>query len=90
MNQHFNILITGKVQGVWYRASAHRKANELRLAGFVRNMPDGSVYAEAEGPVENLRAFVEWCWEGPELAKVENVDVQEDMPQGFERFEIKR
>lgn len=90
MIQHFNILITGRVQGVWYRASAHRKANELRLTGFVRNMPDGSVYAEAEGPLENLRAFVEWCWEGPELAKVENVDVQEDIPQGFERFEIKR
>lgn len=88
--KHVKIRIKGKVQGVWYRASAHRKAVSLGLSGFVRNMPDGSVYAEAEGPPESLQAFINWCWKGPELARVEGVDVQEGNVQGFEQFDIRR
>jgi acylphosphatase len=88
--KHFKIHVTGRVQGVWYRASAQRKALELGLTGFVHNMPDGSVYAEVEGSLLTLQAFVHWCWEGPELASVENVDVQEGSLQGFEQFSIRR
>jgi acylphosphatase len=90
MVKHFNLKITGRVQGVWYRASARRKAEELGLCGFVKNLPDGGVYAEAEGPEDRLQAFVRWCWDGPELANVANVEVKEGEVQGFERFEVER
>jgi acylphosphatase len=89
--KHFDIKITGHVQGVWYRGSALRKARELGLTGFVRNLPDGSVYAEAEGSEEVLRAFVAWCRQGPPLAEVENVEVMESGAlKNFETFEVVR
>ena len=78
------------MQGVWYRASAYRKAVELGLCGFVKNLPDGSVYAEAEGPEDRLQGFVRWCWDGPELARVDQVEVLEGAVQGFGQFDIGR
>lgn len=87
---HINLQIIGKVQGVFYRDSTRRKANELGITGFVRNEPDGSVYAEAEGTQEALDALVEWCNEGPENALVTYVDVTEGEMVGFEEFEIRR
>ncbi len=87
---HINLQITGKVQGVFYRDSTRRKANELGVTGFVRNQPDGSVYAEAEGTQEALDALVAWCHEGPEQAVVTAVDVTEGAMVGFEEFEIRR
>ncbi|MCO6493971.1 MAG: acylphosphatase [Phaeodactylibacter sp.] len=88
--KRYNLRIRGQVQGVWYRVSARRKAVELGLRGFVRNEPDGSVYAEAEGEEPLLQAFVQWCKEGPEMARVEQVDVEEAPPMGFETFDIQR
>lgn len=88
--KHHKLRIRGKVQGVWYRASARNKAVELGLRGFVRNEPDGSVYAEAEGEESALQSFRRWCEEGPERARVERVDVEEGDPQGFTAFEIRR
>ena len=86
--KRYKLRVKGKVQGVWYRASARRKAEELGLCGFVRNEPDGSVYAEAEGEEAALQAFVRWCREGPDMARVEQVEVEEEAPHGFEAFEI--
>ncbi|MCB0561187.1 MAG: acylphosphatase [Lewinellaceae bacterium] len=88
--KHYKLRIQGLVQGVWYRASARRKAEELGLSGFVRNESDGSVYAEAEGEEAALQAFVQWCREGPEQARVEEVEVEEGTPQGFTNFYIQR
>ncbi|RMG25946.1 MAG: acylphosphatase [Bacteroidetes bacterium] len=88
--KHYDIEVFGNVQGVWYRKSALNKARELGLRGFVRNRPDGSVYLEAEGPAEQLTALVEWCKEGPPLARVQQVKVRPGNIQGFEQFEIKR
>ncbi|MCO6477972.1 MAG: acylphosphatase [Phaeodactylibacter sp.] len=88
--KHYKLRIKGKVQGVWYRASARRKAEELGLSGYVRNEPDGAVYAEAEGEEASLQAFVRWCEEGPEQARVEQVDVEEGKPQGYKGFDIQR
>ncbi len=88
--KHYKLRIQGRVQGVWYRASAHRKARELGLRGFVRNEPDGSVYAEAEGEEAGLQAFVNWCRQGPDLARVEQVTVEEGPIKGFETFEVQR
>ena len=89
-NKHYKLHITGRVQGVWYRASSHAKALELDLTGFVRNNPDGSVYAEIEGPQEALEAFVEWAKNGPAHAEVREVKVEEGDPVGFFEFEVRR
>ena len=90
MNKHFNITIQGVVQGVWFRASAQQKAQELGLTGFVQNLPDGRVYAEAEGREADLLEFVKWCRRGPELARVDEVLVSEGTVQSFPGFAIRR
>ena len=87
---HLNLHITGKVQGVFYRDSTKRKAHEFGVHGFVRNHPDGSVYAEVEGSQEALDVFVSWCQDGPENALVTYVDVTEGEMVGFDGFEIRR
>ena len=90
MVKHFNITIRGKVQGVWYQGSAQQQARQLGLTGFVLNLPGGGVYAEAEGPEAVLLDFVKWCRRGPELARVEDVQVAEGPVQGFADFGIRR
>jgi acylphosphatase len=90
MQKHYDITIRGKVQGVWYRASAQEAARRLGLVGFVRNLPDGSVYAEAEGQEAALDSYVNWCRRGPELARVDEVHVAEGPVQGFAGFEVRR
>ena len=68
--------MTGIVQGVFYRYSTKRKADELGLAGTVRNLPDGSVEIVCEGDEKQIERLIEWCRQGPSGAFVENVDVQ--------------
>jgi acylphosphatase len=67
-----------------------QKARELGLCGFVKNLPDGSVYAEAEGDAALLDALADWCRRGPEGTKVERVEVSEGAWCGFEKFEVVR
>jgi len=86
---HYNIRVLGKVQGVWFRDSARKKARELGITGFVRNEPDGLVYLEAEGDEDALKKLVEWCWEGPEGAKVDKVVIENGVVKSFEAFEIR-
>jgi len=74
--------ITGRVQGVWYRGSTQREARALGLSGWVRNLPDGRVEAEACGPREALEALVAWCHDGPELASVTDVQAIWSEPSG--------
>jgi acylphosphatase len=90
MKKHLNILVKGKVQGVWYRKSTKDKADELGLFGLVKNMPDGSVYIEAEGNDAPLKSLVEWCNSGPELSRVDNVSVEETTLKHFSSFDILR
>jgi len=90
MNKHFSIRIGGKVQGVFFRASAREKAEELDVKGFVRNEPDGDVYIEAEADEYTLQQFTEWCRQGPPRARVEKVDIKEGPLTGFEVFEMRR
>jgi acylphosphatase len=87
---HLKIIVQGKVQGVFFRASTRDKARQLKVYGFVKNESDGSVYIEAEGDKEILDNFISWCKQGPENAQVENVEVVEGPDQGFTSFEIKR
>ena len=88
MQKHYDIIVTGKVQGVWYRQTTLQKAMELGIQGFVKNMPDGSVYIEAEGNEEQLYALVNWCKEGPEFAVVTKLHFEESDIKNFEFFEI--
>ena len=70
------IRVCGRVQGVFYRGSTVDEARNLRLAGTVRNLPDGSVEVVATGPRERLERLIDWCRRGPPAARVENVDVR--------------
>lgn len=87
---HYNIKVTGKVQGVWFRDSTRRKAIELRITGFVRNEADGSVYLEAEGELDALEQMKAWCAVGPPNAQVEQMKVEESELKNFSSFEIRR
>jgi acylphosphatase len=84
----FRIRVQGRVQGVFFRASARAEAQRLGLCGFVRNEPDGSVYAEAEGERETLQQFLDWCRRGPPHARVDRVEVEEGAAEGREGFRI--
>ena len=71
--KHYKITVSGKVQGVFYRVFTKKKAQELGLNGYVKNMPNGTVCIEAEGTSTQLSQLIDWCKQGPPLSKVENV-----------------
>jgi acylphosphatase len=87
--RHVNIRVTGKVQGVYYRATAKEVADGLGLTGFVRNESGGSVYIEAEGDSAGIEQLIVWCRHGPPRAVVSNVEVTDDTVRGFPGFEAK-
>lgn len=88
MLSHFNIKIFGRVQGVFFRHESKKIAQELGLTGFVKNLPDGSVYLEVEGDKQAINRFVEWCQSGPPLAKVTRVETSKSTLQNFADFTI--
>ena len=81
-------VVSGRVQGVWYRDSARREAERLGVAGSARNLRDGTVGLEAEGPVDAVEAFLAWAGEGPPRAVVAAVDVEEIEPTGQVGFTV--
>ncbi len=87
--KHYNITVSGKVQGVFYRASTKQKALALGVKGFVKNMPDGTVYIEAEGTYSQLNELIDWCKQGPKFSKVENVHYSPGELNAFDDFEIR-
>jgi acylphosphatase len=76
------ILVSGQVQGVFFRQSAVDEARRLGVAGFVRNLADGRVEAEAEGERAAVEALIRWCHRGPPGARVDAVDVEWSAPTG--------
>lgn len=85
------LLIEGRVQGVFFRASAAATANRLGVKGWVRNRPDGAVELLAEGEKETIDDLVAWCRRGPNGARVENVGVEwEEFRGEFSAFRITR
>lgn len=86
-----NILVTGRVQGVFFRQSALGEAQRLGISGWVQNLPDGRVEAEVEGERAQLEGFVEWCHRGPPAAQVEEVRVRWSAHLGeFRTFQVLR
>ena len=87
MNMCKRCIVTGRVQGVFFRASTQEKALQFGVKGFARNLPDGSVEVLACGSADQVTALVDWLWQGPPLAKVSDVrclDMQPDVvPIGF-------
>ena len=84
------ILITGKVQGVFFRKYTCEAADAVGITGFVKNLPDQSVYILATGTTEQLEEFINWCREGSPRSKVEKVEVKEVAFQKFNSFTIER
>ncbi len=85
-----HLLISGRVQGVWYRASTRKRAEKLGLTGWVRNLADGRVEALAEGHRTALEDLLRWCHSGPPLARV--TDIQADWSEAkgeFHAFETR-
>ena len=74
----WHLLISGRVQGVWFRHNTDLKAREIGdLCGWVRNLPDGRVEVLVQGSPEKIAALRHWCQQGPPLARVEYLEVQE-------------
>lgn len=88
--KHLDLIVSGKVQGVSYRASTKAVADQLGIRGFVLNRPDGSVYIEAEGEPFSLDIFLDWCKEGPDNAMVERIEQEESPLKNFHNFEIRK
>jgi acylphosphatase len=85
-----HLLIKGKVQGVFYRASAKEVADELQLTGWVKNTSDGDVEAMVSGSNEQLQQFLIWCKNGPARAVVNDVQVTFKEEEQFDTFKIAR
>jgi len=84
-----HLLISGEVQGVFYRASAREQAVNLGLKGWVRNLDTGEVEAEVEGPEGVVEDFIRWCRKGPPAASVSEVQVtRKDFQGEFRGFGI--
>jgi acylphosphatase len=82
------VIVHGRVQGVWFRESARRRADELGVAGWVRNAPDGTVEAELEGDGEDVAVLVSWFGHGPPNARVDRIEIEERTPAGEHGFSV--
>ena len=90
MKTNAYVKIHGKVQGVWFRASAKQKAEQLGLTGWVRNTNDGCVEAVFEGEEKQVQDMIQWCYQGPPLSKVKNVEIKnQNTTNNFDSFSIK-
>jgi len=90
MRKRLHLLVYGLVQGVGFRFAAERMAKQWKLVGWVRNNEDGSVEIVVEGEEKNLRAFRNWCYNGPKAAQVEKVEEEwSETRDEFENFLIK-
>ena len=85
-----HVYVTGRVQGVYFRANTRDTARARGVDGWVRNLPDGRVEAVFEGPADDVEAMVEWCHEGSPAARVEDVETEFEDPKGLSGFEIRR
>lgn len=90
MAVQFEIKITGRVQGVGFRYFVEKKAAELNITGWVKNMPDRSVVVMAQGDEKDMNTFIDYLRIGPTMAKVEDVSKNRmPEPENFSSFQVK-
>ena len=82
------VVVTGEVQGVFFREGCALEARRRGVAGFVRNLPDGTVEAAFEGPSDGVDAMIAWCHGGTDWAEVESVEVTDEQPKGGTGFSV--
>ena len=83
-----HIIVKGKVQGVFFRATTKKQADSLGIKGWVRNLPTGEVEAFLEGEEKNLNEMLLFCKEGPQGSQVDDIEIEEQTPEGLKEFEI--
>jgi acylphosphatase len=83
------VRVHGQVQGVFFRDSARRQAQQRGIAGWIANRPDGSVEAVFEGDRDSVAGMVAFCQSGPRGATVASVDVTDEEPEGLEGFDVR-
>jgi acylphosphatase len=81
--------VSGKVQGVWFRMATQKQAQQLGVTGWVKNLADGRVEVLASGDAVSLNTLTQWLHEGPELAQVTEVLMEDTPLQLFDRFAVK-
>jgi acylphosphatase len=88
-NVRAHVVVSGRVQGVFFRAETQSAAQRLGVCGWVRNRSDGTVEAVFEGPEAIVRKAVDWCWQGSPMSHVSDVRVRwEDYTGEFDDFSI--
>lgn len=89
MKISIHFLVSGRVQGVCFRMYTRQQALQHGLTGWVRNLPDGRVEGMASGETDGIKALQQWLAQGPDLARVTNVDVEEMEYQEFDAFTVR-
>ncbi len=89
VTQRRRVVVSGRVQGVFFRDSCRTEAAARKLAGWVRNCSDGAVEAVFEGEPAALSGMIAWCRVGPPRARVDSVEVSEEPPEGEVGFRVR-
>ena len=84
-----HVYVSGKVQGVYFRATTREEARKQDVDGWVRNHDDGRVDAVFEGPEEDVESLIEFCHQGSKAARVDDVEVSYEEPQGEDGFRVR-
>ena len=86
-----HLVVSGRVQGVFFRYKTQQTASGLGLKGMVRNRMDGCVELIAEGDKKKIEQLISWCWQGPDMARVDNVEIDWQEPTGeYYAFKVER
>jgi len=88
--QTVHLIISGKVQGVFFRETSRKIAEKLNIKGWIKNIPEEKVEALITGDEKNVSDFIKWCKTGPDRAKVKEVIVTKQPETFFDKFEVKR
>lgn len=91
MKKCVKIFVSGRVQGVFFRAGAAQAAHRFKIAGYARNLSDGRVEVVAAGEASSVEKLIEWCRKGPPRACVESVEVEwtEEIADRYQSFDIR-
>lgn len=83
-----HLIVSGRVQGVFFRANVRSKANELGLKGYAKNLENGDVEVVAEGEEPNIKELIDYIKSGPGVANISGVQINHKTPENFKNFEI--